>query len=139
MALGRRDGDRQMAMWVPADEIVRGPGHPFYRALNALLRERGFDRHVEGLCEKFYSNLGRPGIPPGVYFRMLLIGYDEGIDSERGIDWRCQDSLTFREFLRRTVDRGAGGRVWQSSPDQGPARQTVVASARRICGTIVRA
>jgi len=109
MALGRRDDDRQGQFWVSTDEIVPGPGHPFYRALNALLRERGFDRHVEGLCEKFYSTLGRPGVPPGVYFRMLLIGYYEGIDSERGIDWRCQDSLTLREFL--------GYALTQATPD----------------------
>ena len=109
MALGRRDGEKQGEFWVATEDIVRGPGHPFYVALNALFRERGFDRHVEGLCETFYSSLGRPGIAPGVYFRMLLVGYFEGIDSERGIDWRCGDSLTLREFL--------GYALTQTTPD----------------------
>ena len=100
MAMGRRKKERQGAFWIPADEVVRGPGHPFYRKLNEVFEGRGFDRFVEGLCEKFYhEELGRPGIPPGVYFRMLLIGFFEGIDSERGIDWRCADSMTLREFL----------------------------------------
>lgn len=107
MALGQRDGERQGEFWIPAEQVARGPGHPFYRKLNEIFaagREgpRGrvsFDRFVEELCRKFYSDEGRPGVPPGVYFRMLLIGFFEGIDSERGIDWRCGDSLTLREFL----------------------------------------
>jgi transposase len=79
---------------------VEAPGHPFYRRLNALLAEHGFDSFAEELCRKFYhQELGRPGIPPGVYFRMLLIGYFEGLDSERGIAWRYADSLTLRDFL----------------------------------------
>jgi transposase len=107
MALGRRDGEQQGEFWIPAEQVARGPGHPFYRKLNEIFaagREgpRGqvsFDRFVEELCRKFYADEGRPGVPPGVYFRMLLIGFFEGIDSERGIDWRCSDSLTLREFL----------------------------------------
>ena len=110
MAMGRRDGERQGQFWIPAEQVAKGPGHPFYRKLNEVFRQRGFDRFVEGLCEKFYHDqLGRPGTPPGVYFRMLLIGYFEGIDSERGIDWRCSDSLTLREFLGYTLT--------QSTPD----------------------
>jgi len=100
MAMGHRKKQRQEAFWIPTDQVVCGPGHPFYRKLNELFEAHGFDGYVEGLCEKFYHDqLGRPGIPPGVYFRMLLIGYFEGIDSERGIDWRCADSMTLREFL----------------------------------------
>lgn len=100
MAMGRRKKQQQESFWIPADKVVGGPGHPFYRKLNEVFEAHGFDRYVEGLCEKFYhEELGRPGIPPGVYFRMLLIGYFEGIDSERGIDWRCADSITLREFL----------------------------------------
>jgi transposase len=76
------------------------PGHPFYRKLNQLLATHGFDAFVEGVCEKFYhDSLGRPSIPPGIYFRMLLMGYFEGIDSERGIAWRCADSRTLSGFL----------------------------------------
>jgi len=100
MAMKRRDEERQGDLWIATGDVARSPGHPFYRALNALLGKEGFDAYVEGLCEKFYSEkLGRPSIPPGVYIRMLLIGYFEGIDSERGIAWRCADSLTLREFL----------------------------------------
>ena len=100
MAMGRRKKQQQESFWIPTDQVVGGPGHPFYRKLNEVFDSHGFDDFVEGLCEKFYHDqLGRPGIAPGVYFRMLLIGYFEGIDSERGIDWRCADSMTLREFL----------------------------------------
>jgi transposase len=74
--------------------------HIFYRKLNRLLAEADFDRAVERMCEPYYhSHMGRPSIPPGVYFRMLLVGYYEGIGSQRGIAWRCADSLSLREFL----------------------------------------
>ena len=100
MAMGKRQGERQPELWVAATEMPQAPGHPFYRKLNELLGGRGFDAFVEGRCQRFYhDSLGRPSIPPGVYFRMLLIGYFEGIDSERGIAWRCADSLTLRDFL----------------------------------------
>jgi transposase len=100
MAMGKRQGERQQDLWVPTARMPHAPGHPFYRRLNQLLARHGFDRFVEGQCEKFYhDSLGRPSIPPGVYFRMLLIGYFEGIDSERGIAWRCADSRTLGEFL----------------------------------------
>ncbi|OQB81203.1 MAG: hypothetical protein BWX88_04337 [Planctomycetes bacterium ADurb.Bin126] len=100
MALGKRNKQRQPELWIAATQIAEAPGHPFYRKLNELLAKRGFDDFVEGLCAKFYhGSLGRPGIPPGVYFRMLLIGYFEGLDSERGVAWRCSDSLALRTFL----------------------------------------
>jgi transposase len=99
MAMGRRKSERQESMWIAAGSLA-SPGHPFYTALNRVLAAQGFDRHVEGLCEKFYAkDNGRPGTPPGVYFRLLLVGYFEGIGSERGIDWRCADSLSLHEFL----------------------------------------
>jgi len=100
MAMKKQKSERQADMWIPATELPQAPGHPFYRRMNQLLAEGRFDRFVEGLCQKFYHpEMGRPSIPPGVYFRMLLIGYFEGIDSERGIAWRCADSLGLREFL----------------------------------------
>ena len=100
MAMGRRKTERQQELWIAATDLPEAPGHPFYRKLNELLDESGFDRFVEDLCQKFYHDeLGRPSVPPGVYFRMLLIGYFEGIDSERGIAWRCDDSRTLRDFL----------------------------------------
>jgi len=101
MAMGKRPQERQEDLWIVADQLPQGPGHPFYGRLNRLLAEHGFDAFAEGLCGKFYHDtLGRPSIPPGVYFRMLLVGYFEGLDSERGITWRCADSLALRTFLR---------------------------------------
>ena len=98
MALGRRKGEHQESFLASTD-LPRAPGHPFYVELNRLLARHGFDRHVEKLCEPYYAKVGRPGIPPGVYFRMLFVGYFEGIGSQRGIAWRCADSLSLREFL----------------------------------------
>src|SRR5882672_2592575 len=98
MALGRRKSEQQ-ELWVATTDLPQSPGHPFYRKLNELLREAGFDAWVEKLCELHYAQEGRPGIPPGVYFRMILVGYFEGIASQRGIAWRCSDSRSLAEFL----------------------------------------
>jgi transposase len=98
MAIGKRIS-QQNEMFIPAAQIVTGPGHPFYAKLNQVLAEAGFDGFVEKLCCPYYKEGGRPGIPPGVYFRMVLIGYFEGLDSQRGIAWRCADSLALRTFL----------------------------------------
>ena len=98
MALGRRKGESQ-ELWVASTSLPRAPGHPFYVELNKLLAGGKFDRWVEKLCEPYYAKVGRPGIPPGVYFRMLFVGYFEGIGSQRGIAWRCADSLSLRDFL----------------------------------------
>jgi len=100
MALGRRGEERQQEMWIASAELPKSEGHVFYRKLNQLLAEAGFDRFVEELCQTYYhATMGRPGIPPGTYFRMLLVGYFEGIGSQRGIAWRCADSLSLRAFL----------------------------------------
>ncbi|MHC4179477.1 MAG: transposase, partial [Planctomycetota bacterium] len=100
MAMGRRKRERQGELWIATQDVPQSTGHPFYQKLNRLLGEAGFDEFVESLCGPFYAAyLGRPGIPPGVYFRMLLIGYFEGIDSQRGIAWRCADSLSLKSFL----------------------------------------
>ena len=98
MALGRRK-EKQVELFVATAQLRQGPGHPFYRKLNEVLAGAGFDTFVEGLCAPYYREGGRPGIPPGVYFRMLFIGYFEGIDSQRGIAWRCADSHSLRSFL----------------------------------------
>jgi transposase len=101
MSMGKRE-DKQQPLWVAARELPRSEGHRFYGKLNELLREAEFDRQVEALCRRFYEadgTGGRPSIPPGVYFRLLFIGYFEGIESERGLAWRCADSLSLREFL----------------------------------------
>jgi len=100
MAMGRRSCEQQEPMFIAISELPATAGHPFYEKLNAALRAIEFDRRAEAACERFYhASLGRPGIPPGVYFRMLLVGYFEGIDSERGIAWRAADSLSLRRFL----------------------------------------
>ena len=100
MAMGKRDTEQQQDLFVTHDKLPRSPGHVFYDKLNGLLREGGFDAHVEALCEPYYAKgKGRPSVPPGVYFRMLLVGYFEGINSQRGIAWRCSDSLSLRKFL----------------------------------------
>lgn len=98
MALGRRAREQQ-ALWVATTELPRSPGHPFYQKLNQLLAENEFDRWLEKLCAPHYAEDGRPSIPPGVYFRMLLVGYFEGIQTQRGIAWRCSDSRSLAEFL----------------------------------------
>src|SRR5271169_3118457 len=98
MSLGRRT-TKQDALFIPTALLATGPGHPFYTKLNEVLAEAGFDEFVEKLCAPYYKEGGRPGIPPGVYFRMLFIGYFEGLDSQRGIAWRCADSLALRTFL----------------------------------------
>jgi transposase len=100
MALGRQR-ERQTDMLVSWAEMPRSPGHAFYDKLQAVLIAAGFDRFVETRCAVNYApRIGRPSLPPGRYFRMLLIGYFEGIDSERGLEWRCADSLSLRDFLR---------------------------------------
>jgi transposase len=99
MALGKKRGPKQDELFIATAQIVTGPGHPFYAKLNEVLADAGFDEFVEMLCVPYYKKGGRPGIPPGVYFRMLLIGYFEGLDSQRGIAWRCADSLALRTFL----------------------------------------
>ena len=98
--MGKRKRDRQPTMWVTTTDLPTAASHPFYRRLNQLLREHGFDDFAEAQCAPFYAEMmGRPGLPPGIYFRLLLIGYFEGIDSERGIAWRAADSLALRDFL----------------------------------------
>ncbi len=100
MALGRQGG-RQSELLVTWAEMPRSPGHVFYDRLQAELVGAGFDAFVEGQCVAHYAaRRGRPSLPPGRYFRMLLVVYFEGIDSERGLEWRCADSLSLREFLR---------------------------------------
>ena len=100
MAMGRQAKQSQGQFWVETQRLAKGPGHPFYGRLNEVLAKHGFDGYVESLCAKFYAaRRGRPSLPPAVYFRLLLIGYFEGIDSERGIAWRVADSLTLRGFL----------------------------------------
>src|SRR6267142_813745 len=100
MAMGKRKSE-QAPIWIPTTDLPVSPGHPFYARLNAILAEAGFDRFAEEQCARFYAPvMGRPSLAPGRYFRLLLVGYFEGIDSERGIAWRAADSLAVRSFLR---------------------------------------
>jgi transposase len=104
MALGKRKSEQQSA-WVATTDLPKSPGHPFYKKLNRVLAEAGFDAWLESLCAPYYSaKMGRESIPPGVYFRMILIGYFEGISSQRGIAWRCSDSRSLAEFLGVPID-----------------------------------
>jgi transposase len=114
MALGRQ-GERQADLMVGWAELPRSPGHAFYDRLQAVLVEAGFDRFAEGECAPYYaSRRGRRSIPPGRYFRMHLVGYFEGIDSERGLEWRCADSLSLREFLRLSTTEPVPDHSWLS-------------------------
>ncbi len=97
-------------MWLSYDQLPQSQGHVFYEQLQKLLRQEEFDTFLEKLCAPFYAEKsGRRSIPPGRYFRMLLTGYFEGIDSERSICWRRSDSLSLRDFLgsgHRRLDYG---------------------------------
>src|SRR5215203_5098475 len=123
MALGRRRTSHQGELFVTTADLPRSPGHAFYDRLNALLAEAGFDRFAEDLCRPHYADeVGRPSLPPGTYFRMLFVGYFEGLDSQRGIAWRCADSLSLRALLgiaptEATPDHSSLTRIRQRLPD----------------------
>jgi transposase len=107
MAMGKRTSE-QAPIWIPTTELPVSPGHPFYVRLNAILDAAGFDRFAEEQCQAFYAAvMGRPGLPPGRYFRLLLLGYFEGLDSERGMAWRAADSLAIRSFVGLGLDAAA--------------------------------
>jgi len=113
----RRKRQRQEALWIASSEIVQTPANAFYDRLNEILERRQFDRQVEHLCKRYYQGpLGRPSLAPGAYFRMLLIGYFEGIDSERGIAWRVADSLSLRRFIGYALD--------EATPDHSTVSRT---------------
>jgi transposase len=119
MAMGRRVKQRQQQsdFWIAHTELPRTAGHPFYERLNQLLEERKFDEFVERQCERFYAEtMGRPSLTPGRYFRLLLVGYFEGIDGERGIAWRAADSLALRRFLELELN--------EQSPDHSTISRT---------------
>jgi IS5 family transposase len=108
MAMGKRK-PRQESLFVSTDRLTPSAGHPFYQKLNALLAAAGFDRWAESRCAEYYEQAekrGQPSLPPGVYFRMLFVGYFENLDSQRGIAWRCADSLSLRAFLGIPLDEG---------------------------------
>src|SRR5580765_2511583 len=108
MAMGKHKRKlRQQSIWIATQELPRSASHPFYKRLNRILEQNGFDEYVEQLCESFYApTLGRPSLAPGMYFRVLMLGYFEGIDSERGIAWRAADSLSVREFVGLELGEG---------------------------------
>ena len=105
MAMGtRKMRERQPDLWY-GGELPTAPGHPFYKRLNEVLDNAQFDTFCESSCAHFYHDkLGRPSIPPGQYFRVMMIGFFEGLDSERGIAWRLADSLTLRQFCSIALD-----------------------------------
>ena len=106
MAMGKRKSIER-PLFLTCNDLPQSEGHPFYVMVNRVLAESEFDRYVEGACQKFYAQtMGRPSVAPGVYFRMMLIGYFEGLDTERGIAWRCADSLSLRQFIGVALDEG---------------------------------
>jgi len=117
MAMGKKRA-RQQDLWIATNELPRSRGHIFYEWVNKILNGAGFDEFVERECLRFYKSetMGRPSIAPGAYFRMLLIGYFEGIDSERGIAWRCADSLSLKSFL--------GYGLMEATPDHSTVSRT---------------
>ncbi len=125
MAMGKRKR-RQESLFVSAGDLPKSGGHPFYKKLNELLAEAEFDHWIEARCQQYYAQQetrGQPSIPPGVYFRMLLVGYFEGIESHRGIAWRCADSLSLRDFLgvpleKRTPDHSTLGLTRKRLPQE---------------------
>src|SRR5437016_9991890 len=118
MAMGTRKRERQQDLWIATKDVVETPANAFYDRLNQILDEHKFDAKVERLCSKFYkkSPYGRPSMAPGVYFRSLLIGYFEGLDSERGIAWRTADSLSLRKSLGYALD--------EATPDHSTISRT---------------
>lgn len=117
MSMGSRCGGQQDTLWIETSSLAKSAGHAFFDSLNQLLREHDFDAMVESACARFYvAGVGRPSTPPGVYFRMLLIGFFEGIDSERGIAWRTADSISLRSFLGYTLS--------ESTPDHSNLSRT---------------
>ena len=112
MAMGtRKHRERQESLWYRS-ELVEAPGHPFYRKLEQVLEKAGFDQFCQERCRSFYAdNTGRPSLAPGVYFRLMLIGFFEGLDSERGIAWRTADSLSLRQFLNYGMDEATPDHV----------------------------
>lgn len=116
MAMGTRETE-QAPLWIATSDLPRSPGHPFYARLNQILDAAQFDRFAEAQCARFYAPvMGRPSLAPGRYFRLLLVGYFEGLDSERGIAWRAADSLAVRTFL------GLG--LEEASPDHSTISRT---------------
>ena len=106
MAMGKRR-QRQEALFITTEGLPKSAGHPFYRKLNELLADAKFDDWIERRCKQYYATeekRGQPSIPPGVFFGKLFVGYFEDIDSQRGIAWRCADSLSLRQFLGVPLD-----------------------------------
>ena len=117
MAVGKRPRKEQGELWIATDDIPKTPGHPFYTRLNQLLDKIQMDDRVETMVAPYYAEkMGRPSLAPGVYFRLLLIGYFEGIDSERGIAWRVADSLALRKFI--------GYKLTENTPDHSTISKT---------------
>jgi len=117
MAMGQRTHEEQTGMWVAVSELPRSVSHPFYEKLNRLLGEHGFDEFVEAQCRPFYAEkMGRPSLAPGQYFRLLLLGYFECLDSERGMAWRAADSSGVRAFL--------GVALTEAAPDHSTISRT---------------
>jgi transposase len=122
MAVGtRQTQQRTEDLWIATSELAVPAGHPFYERLNQILDEHDFDSFVEDKCRQFYAaERARPSLVPGIYFRLLLVGYFEGIDSEGGIAWRAEDSLSLRRFLAIGLN-------------EAPPDHSTISRTRRLC------
>ena len=121
MALGHRQTKRQAEWWIDPEDLPRAPSHPFYQRLNQVLAGADFDKWVEEMASPYYaSRMGRPSLPPSIYVRLLMIGYFEGIGSERGIAWRVADSMALRHFLGYVLT------------DRTPDHSTISGTRRRL-------
>ena len=134
----RSGGEKQEDIWIAHTELAVAPGHPFYKRLNQLLEGSRFDEFVEGLCVGFYhARLGRPSLRPGIYFRALLVGYFEGIDSERGIAWRLALEFRFAHLPRDSREgrlglwHGDECEVWRTVASQFLFRATPCLNANK--------
>ena len=115
--MGKRKRNRRRDLWISFGEMAKAPGHPFYERVNKVLGKAGFDDFVEQRCAQFYAaGMGRPSLAPGIYIRLLVVGYFEGLDSERGMAWRAADSLALREF--------SGLKLSESPPDHSTISRT---------------
>jgi hypothetical protein len=134
------DGDGQTTAAREAGLDVDGDPGPaaqrrpsVLRATEQILDQHNFDGYVEDLCERFYVHGGRPGVPPGRYFRLLLIGYFEGLDAERAIAWhlvRRDTGESYQDFLTKLAQAVAPSPARVVGVQVGVTHRSLIAMCR---------